>query len=92
MDVVVILAGVFCGLASGSPYLVALRYMRRTRKVDVLPGLVAVGASFLVIALSLLLAWVLARPSLVPFVLALLVAFLVTVVVGVVLFNRKPRS
>lgn len=87
-----IVAGVVCGLVAGAPYAVALRLSKRSHDASVLPALLAVGVSIVVIALSVLVAWVLLRELLILFACSLVVAFLAVVVASVALLGRKPRS
>lgn len=87
-----ITAGVACGLLAGVPYAFTLRLSRRSRDASILPALLAVGASIVVIALSILAAWAFLRDMLVVFACALVVVFLAVVVASVALFGRKPRS
>ena len=87
-----IVAGIVCGLLAGAPYAVALRLSKRSHDASVLPALAAVGVSIVVVALSVLGAWVLLRELLILFACSLVVAFLAVVVAGVALLGRKPRS
>lgn len=87
-----IVAGVACGAFAGAPYAVAMRVAKRSREASILPAVVAVCASILVIALSVLLGWVFLRDVLVIFAVTLVLMFLAIVVVSVVLFGRRPRS
>lgn len=86
-----IIVGCVCGLLGGAPYVVALAYSRRTHSLGILPGLAAVAISVLVFAGSLLGAWALARASVLPFAVALVIAFFFVVIIGAVWFMRKPR-
>lgn len=90
--VVPIVAGVACGLLAGGPYAFALRSSRRSRDASMVPALVAVCASIVVIALSILVAWMFLRSMLIVFTCALVVVFLAVVVASVALFGRKSRS
>ncbi len=63
----------------------------RKRDTSLVPLLFAVCASFVVIALSILIAYAVARDVLLEFAIALVIAFLVIVVVTVIVFNRRPR-
>ena len=85
-------ANIVCGLLAGAPYVVALKLSKRSHDASVLPALAAVGVSIVVIALSVLVAWVLLRELLILFAGSLVVAFLAVVVAGVALLGRKPRS
>lgn len=87
-----IAVGIVCGMVSGVPYAFALRSARRSHDASMVPALVAVGASIVVIALSILVAWAFWRDMLLIFACALVVVFLVVVVASVALFGRKPRS
>lgn len=90
-DALPIIAGVLCGIAGGAPYLVAFAYAKRAHGLSVLPALVAVGASVLIVAVSLLGAYVLARDALAPFAIAFVLLFFCMVIIGAVWFMKKPR-
>ncbi len=90
-DVLPIVAGALCGAAGGAPYLVAFVYAKRTRGLSILPGLVAVGASVLIVALSLLGAYALARNALAPFAIAFIALFFGMAIISAVWFLKKPR-
>ena len=91
VPVLPLVIGALCGLAGGLPYLVAFVIAKRTRGLSILPGLVAVGASVLVFAVSLLGAYALARSVLMPFAIAFVLVFFVVVIIGAVWFLKKPR-
>ena len=86
-----IVIGALCGLAGGAPYLVAFLVTKRTHGLSILPGLVALGASVLIVAVSLLGAYVLARDALAPFAIAFVVLFFGMVIISAVWFLKKPR-
>ncbi|MBS5451577.1 MAG: hypothetical protein KHY83_08985 [Coriobacteriia bacterium] len=90
-EVLPIVAGALCGAAGGAPYLVAFAYAKRAHGLSVLPALVAVGASVLIVAVSLLGAYVLARSAMAPFTIAFVALFFVMVIIGAVWFLKKPR-
>jgi len=90
-SVPVLVAGLACGLLSGAPYWVALRVAKRRRDASILPAVVAACVSIVAIALSVLVAWVLAPGALLVFAIALVVAFFATTIASVVMFGRKPR-
>ena len=92
MDVVLPIAiGALCGLLAGAPYLVAFARVRRTHAPSILPGFAALAVSILVIVVSLVVAWVVARGMIVPFAFALIVPFFIVVCVGAAWFLRRPR-
>jgi uncharacterized membrane protein YqjE len=92
MDLVApIVAGALCGLLSGAPYVVGLSVAKKRRDASILPALVAVCVSFVVISLSILIAWAVLRDAVLVFAIAMLVVFLLTAVASVVMYNRKPR-
>lgn len=85
-----IAAGILCGALGGAPYFTAFVVFRRKREKLVTHGLIAVCLSFVVVALSILLGYVFLRSALVPFAIALVIAFLAFVAVSVFIGSR-PR-
>ncbi len=79
------------GLASAAPYAIALAVSKKKRDGSILPLLCAACVSLVVIIVSVLIAYVVARDGIILFALVLLVAFLATTVVSVVVYGRKPR-
>ena len=90
-SVIPILAGCVCGLLGGAPYAVGLTIAKKRRDASIVPALIAVCVSIVVIALSTLIGFALMRDSLLVFAITLVAAFLVTVVVSVLFYVRKPR-
>lgn len=88
---VVVACALAAGIASGAPYSVGLAMSKKRRDGSILPLVAAACVSVVVIALSVLIAYVLVREDLIVFACALLVAFFATTVVSVILYGRKPR-
>lgn len=79
------------GVCSGAPYAVALAVSKKKRDGSILPLVGAACVSVVVIALSVLIAYAVAREGLLVFSCVLVVAFLATTVLSVILYGRKPR-
>lgn len=87
-----VIAGVVLGIVGGLPYPLVLVRVRRTRSADIVPGLVAVGASLLFCAVAIFVGRFVAGDSFVAFAVGLLASYLLVVGASVVWFARKPRA
>lgn len=83
--------GLLAGVLGGVPYAVALAVSKKKRDGSILPLVGAACVSVVVIALSVLIAYAVAREGLLVFSCVLVVAFLVMTVLSVILYGRKPR-
>lgn len=88
---VVIICALLAGVASSAPYAVCLAVSKKKRDGSILPLIGAACVSVVVIAVSVLVAYVAIREELFLFACVLVAAFLAATVVSVVLYGRKPR-
>ena len=88
---VVIICALLAGVASSAPYGVCLAVSKKKRDGSILPLIGAACVSVVVIAVSVLVAYVAIREELFLFACVLVAAFLAATVVSVVLYGRKPR-
>lgn len=87
-----ILLGAVCGFLGALPYLVVVIYLKRKHAVDILPGIGALMCSLVIAGVSILVAWYVARASLLVFAIAFVVVFLIAIVIAVVWFMHRPQS
>ena len=92
MDVFATIAvGFICGILIGLPYVVSLVYMKRTHEASVVPGLIAVAASFLLMAVCVLVGWKVLGQDVLWFAVGMLVGFFAAIGIAAVWFLHKPR-
>lgn len=87
----IVACALLAGLLGAAPYAVGLAVSKKKRDGSILPLVGAACVSLLVIIVSVLIAYVVAREGLVLFSVVLVATFLVATVVCVVVYGRKPR-
>ena len=89
--VVAVVCALMAGVASSAPYAVGLAVSKKKRDGSILRLVGAACVSVVVIAVSVLVAYVAIREELFLFACVLVVVFLAMTVLSVILYGRKPR-